>query len=378
MSKQNNRSALVAGKRWVVKIGSALLTANGRGLDEPAINDWVSQIVALRKSGKEILLVSSGAVAEGMSRMGWSTRPPELFAQQAAAAIGQTGLIHAYERAFRGHDLHTAQILLTHDDLANRKRYLNARSTLGKLLSWGVVPIINENDTVAYDELRFGDNDTLAAMVANLIDADLLVILTDQAGLYEADPATNPGAQLLQEVVAGDPALIEMASSRSGSGLGRGGMATKVQAASLAARSGAATCVVSGKEANILKRVAEADSVGTCFHPESEPLAARKQWLMSQHKVQGSVVLDAGAVKYLQQAGSSLLSVGVIDVQGRFERGDLITCQSEEGEIIAQGFANYSSQNAMKIKGQASEKIEAVLGYVDEPELIHRNNLVLL
>lgn len=368
----------MAGNRWVVKVGSSLLTADGRGLDMPAINDWVRQMALLRQQGKDIVLVSSGAVAEGMSRLGWTKRPHALHEQQAAAAIGQMGLINAYEQAFQQHHLHTAQILLTHDDLINRKRYLNARGTLNHLISLGVVPVVNENDSVAYDELRFGDNDTLAAMVANLVDADLLVILTDQQGLYEADPRNNPDAKLLHEISADDPALLAMASGHSSSGLGRGGMVTKVQAAGLAARSGTATCVVGGRETDVLLRLARAEILGTCFHPLCKPLAARKQWLLGQRHLCGSVVLDDGAVSQLKQSGSSLLAVGVMEVQGSFERGDLVACLSSQGKAVARGIVNYNHKDTARIMGQPSDKIESLLGYIDETELIHRDNLVLL
>ena len=370
--------AIAAGNRWVIKVGSALLTDDGRGLDHAAIASWAKQIAALRESGKEVILVSSGAVAEGMNRLGWTTRPRELFALQAAAAVGQMGLVQAYESAFQQHGLHTAQVLLTHDDLTNRTRYLNARSTLHQLLSLGVIPIVNENDTVACDELRFGDNDTLAALVANLVEANVLVILTDQTGLFNKDPRQHKDAALLEDVQAGDPSLQAMASSHSSSGLGRGGMSTKVQAADLAARSGTTAWVASGREPDILQRMAGGESLGTRFHPSREPLLARKQWLAGHLQVKGEITLDAGAVRVLKQSGRSLLPVGVVAASGAFKRGEVVNCRSTEGENIARGLVNYGADEVQKILGKPSEQIEALLGYVDEPELIHRDNLVLL
>ncbi len=371
------RQALAASRRWVVKIGSALLTADGRGLDVEAINAWATQMAALRADGRELVLVSSGAVAEGMSRLGWNSRPHELYALQAAAAVGQMGLVQAYESAFQRHGLHTAQVLLTHDDLVNRTRYLNARSTLRKLLGLGVIPVVNENDTVACDELRFGDNDTLAALVANLVEADLLVILTDQAGLFDKDPRRHADARLVTDAQAGDAALAAMAGA-SGGGLGRGGMATKVRAAELAARSGTATWIASGQEVDVLQRIAAGEALGSRLHPAQEPLAARKQWLAGQLKVSGRLTLDAGAVQVLRQAGRSLLPVGVTAVEGDFARGEVVSCHGPTGEAVARGLVNYSAVEARRIIGQPTERIEELLGYVDEPELIHRDNLVLL
>jgi glutamate 5-kinase len=370
--------SIAAGNRWVIKIGSALLTDSGQGLNHAAITRWVRQIAALRQSGKELILVSSGAVAEGISRLGWSARPDELYSLQAAAAVGQMGLVQAYESAFQTHGLHTAQVLLTHDDLTNRTRYLNARRTLRELLLLGVIPVVNENDTVACDELRFGDNDTLAALVANLVEADVLIILTDQHGLYNKDPRNNQDAELLEDVRAGDPALQTMASTHSSSGLGRGGMSTKVLAAELAARSGTTAWIANGREHEILQRMAKGESLGTRFHPANEPLLARKQWLAGHLKVKGELTLDAGAIKVLKQSGRSLLPVGVVEVTGAFKRGEVVNCRSAEGENIARGLVNYSVEEARKIIGKSSDQIEAALGYVDEPELIHRDNLVLL
>ncbi len=370
--------SISADKRWIIKIGSALLTNNGQGLNHAAISGWAKQISALRESGKEIILVSSGSVAEGMNRLGWRSRPRALFSLQAAAAVGQMGLVQAYESAFQQHGLHTAQVLLTHDDLTNRTRYLNARSTLRELVSLGVIPVVNENDTVACDELRFGDNDTLAALVANLVEADVLVILTDQPGLFDKDPRKYKEAKLLEDVKAGDPALHAMASSHSSSGLGRGGMSTKVQAAELAARSGTTTWIANGNEHAVLQRLAAGETLGTRFHPASEPLLARKQWLAGHLQVKGELTLDTGAVQVLQQSGRSLLPVGVVTVSGEFKRGDVVNCRNAEGENIARGLVNYSADEARKIIGKPSEQIEALLGYVDESELIHRDNLVLL
>jgi glutamate 5-kinase len=364
--------------RWVIKIGSALLTDDGRGLNTQAIAAWVEQIAALRRQGRELVLVSSGAVAEGMSRLGWKQRPHELYALQAAAAVGQMGLVQAYESNFQKHDLHTAQVLLTHDDLINRTRYLNARTTLRKLLGLGVIPVVNENDTVACDELRFGDNDTLAALVANLVEADLLVILTDQKGVYDRDPRHNSEARLIEDANAGDSRLLEVASASSGSGLGRGGMATKVRAAELAARSGTVTWIGWGGESGILLKMAAGEQIGTVVHPASDPLASRKQWLAGQLQARGRLTLDSGAVRVLRQSGCSLLPVGVTAVEGNFQRGEVVSCFSPEGVAIARGLVNYNAQDAGRIIGQPSDRIEQLLGYVDEPELIHRDNLVLL
>ena len=364
-------------RRWVIKIGSALLTDNGRGLAVGAIDDWVGQIVALRKQGCEILLVSSGAVAEGMTRLGWSRRPHALHELQAAAAIGQMGLIQAYESRFQRYGLHTAQVLLTHDDLADRQRYLNSRSTLRTLLRLGVVPVVNENDTVATEEIRFGDNDTLAALVANLVEADLLVLLTDQAGMYDRDPRKDAQAALLSEAQAGDVALEAMAGDAGGT-LGRGGMLTKVRAAARAARSGTLTVIASGKEEKILQRLAAGETPGTRLFPARAPLAARKQWLAGRLQVRGRLTLDQGAIDVLRAAGRSLLPVGVTRVEGDFERGDLVVCHSPGGEEVARGLVNYNAGESRRIIGHPSHRIEEILGYVDEPELIHRDNLVLM
>ncbi len=378
MSRHSTRAQVGGLSRWVVKIGSALLTDDGRGLDMQAIHGWVEQMTSLRQQGRELVLVSSGAVAEGMNRLGWTSRPRELYALQAAAAVGQMGLIQAYESNFQRHGLRTAQVLLTHDDLTNRTRYLNARSTLRKLLGLGVVPVVNENDTVACDELRFGDNDTLAALVANLVEADLLVILTDQKGVYDADPRRQEDARLIEDAEAGDVRLRAVASDSSGSGVGLGGMASKVRAAELAARSGTVTWIASGREAGILQKMAAGGAVGTLLHPVREPLAARKQWLAGQLQSQGRLVLDAGAVRVLRGSGSSLLAVGVTAVDGRFRRGELVTCVDPDDKPVARGLVNYAAEEAARIIGQSSDRIEQLLGYVDEPELIHRDNLVLL
>ncbi len=371
----NNRQ--YTAKRWVVKVGSSLLTNNGRGLDESLIGAWAAQIAALRQSGIEVVLVSSGAVAEGMKRLGWERRPHALHELQAAAAVGQMGLVQTYETCFQKHNIRTAQILLTHDDLADRQRYLNARSTLRTLLALGVVPVINENDTVAVEEIRFGDNDTLAALVTNLIEADLLVLLTDQPGMYDQDPRQNPNAQFIHEAQAGDPALERMAGAGGVGSLGRGGMLTKVRAAARAARSGAATLIAYGREATILQRVAAGERVGTLLLPGQETMAARKQWLAGQLQVRGRLTVDAGAARVLREAGRSLLPVGVVAVEGEFGRGELVACISEEGKEIARGLVNYSAAESRKIMRQPSDKIEELLGYVDEPELMHRDNMVL-
>jgi len=363
-------------KRWVVKIGSALLTNDGQGLAVEAINGWVEQIAALQQAGHEVLLVSSGAVAEGMTRLGWTQRPHALHELQAAAAVGQMGLVQAYESRFKKYGLQTAQILLTHEDLADRQRYLNARSTLQTLLGLGVIPVVNENDTVTNDEIRMGDNDTLAALVANLVGADLLVLLTDQQGLLDSDPRINAAARLIPEAQAGDAALESMAAG-SGGALGRGGMLTKVKAAARAARSGVLTLIASGKEENVLQRLAAGERLGTRLHPACAPFAARKQWLAGQLQVRGRLLLDEGAVNKLRSSGSSLLPVGVTRVEGNFKRGDLVVCLGPSGEEIARGLVNYSASESEKIIGQPSSRIEALLGYVDDVELVHRDNLVM-
>jgi len=364
-------------RRWVVKIGSALLTNDGQGLALESIDSWVEQMAGLRQRGHEVLLVSSGAVAEGMTRLGWNRRPHALHELQAAAAVGQMGLVQAYESRFMRYGLHTAQVLLTHEDLANRQRYLNARSTLRTLLALGVIPVVNENDTVTTEEIRFGDNDTLAALVANLVEADLLVFLTDQSGMLDSDPRRNPEATLVTEAQAGDVRLETMASG-SGGALGRGGMLTKVRAAARAARSGTMTLIAAGREPGILQRLASDETLGTRLYPACKPFAARKQWLAGRLQVRGRLTLDAGAVSVLREAGRSLLPVGVTRIEGEFGRGDLVVCVSPAGEEVARGLVNYSAVESRRIIGQPSNRIEALLGYVDEPELIHRDNLVLV
>jgi len=364
-------------RRLVVKVGSSLLTNEGRGLDHAAVARWAGEIATLRAGGKAIVLVSSGAIAEGMLRLGWSARPRAIHDLQAAAAVGQMGLVQAYERAFSHYGLRTAQVLLTHDDLADRRRYLNARSTLTTLLELGVIPVINENDTVTTDEIRFGDNDTLGALVANLIEADALILLTDQQGLYTADPRRDPDATFVHEARAGDPALDAMAGG-PGSGVGRGGMLTKVQAARRAARSGASTVIASGRESDVLTRLAAGEAIGTTLRAAPTTLAARKQWLADHVQLAGRLRLDDGAVKALVRDGKSLLPIGVTGVDGVFERGEVVGCYAPDGREIARGLVNYGSQDAARIVRRPSGEIEAVLGYVDEPELIHRDNLVLL
>jgi glutamate 5-kinase len=376
MLTMTDRTNLGRSKRWVIKIGSALITNEGRGLDTTAIQRWAEQMSQLRSDGKELLLVSSGAVAEGMSRMNISQRPHALHELQAVAALGQMGLIQHFESCFQRHQIHTAQVLLTHEDLSNRQRYLNARSTLKTLLQIGAIPIINENDTVATDEIRFGDNDTLAALVANLVEADALIILTDQQGLYNKDPRQNADAELINEANAVDPAILAMAGA--GGLLGRGGMRTKITAAQRAARSGAATLIASGKAENVLLDIARSTEIGTLLSPTTEKLAARKQWLAGHLVVRGSLLLDDGASRALADSGVSLLAVGVTRVNGRFNRGDMVSCLSPDGVEIARGLVNYSADEARRIMGKASHQIENTLGYVDEPELIHRDNLVLL
>jgi glutamate 5-kinase len=367
---------LAQAKRVVVKVGSSLVTNEGKGLDAAAIDRWAEQIAALRGMGKDVVMVSSGAIAEGMKRLGWAKRPTSINELQAAAAVGQMGLAQVYESCFKQHDMPTAQVLLTHEDLADRKRYLNARSTLLTLLSHSVVPIINENDTVTTDEIKVGDNDTLGALVANLIDADVLVILTDQEGLYTADPRKDALAQFLSAVRAGDTALEGMAGG-AGSSIGKGGMITKVLAAKRAASRGAHTIVASGRRAQVLQALAKGEAIGTQFLAQTQPLAARKQWLQDHLQLKGSVSLDAGAVKALLQGGKSLLPIGVAHVQGEFQRGEAVAILSPDGTEIARGLMNYASGEARLIAGRPSSDIENILGFVEEAELIHRDNLVL-
>jgi len=364
-------------KRWVIKVGSTLVTDGGRGLDHAAVAHWAEEIAALKRQGRDVVLVSSGAIAEGIKRLGWKSRPRAIHELQAAAAVGQMGLVQAYETAFAKFGLHTAQILLTHDDLADRKRYLNARITLRTLLALGVIPIINENDTVTTDEIRVGDNDTLGSLVANLIEADVLVLLTDQPGLFTADPRKDAAATLLHEARAGDAALEAMAGG-AGSALGKGGMLTKVLAAKRAARSGASTVIASGREANVLTRLASGESIGTLLVAPTVTLAARKQWLADHVQLAGKLTLDAGAVRALASDGKSLLPIGVVAVEGSFERGEVVGCYAPDGREIARGLVNYGAQDTAKILRKPSAEIESILGYVDEAELIHRDNLVLL
>lgn len=370
------RQKISQARRLVVKVGSALVTNNGTGLAIDYLGELARQIARLREDGREVLLVSSGAIAAGMQRLGWTSRPHAMHELQAAAAVGQMGLAQAYETCFTQYGLKTAQILLTHEDLADRLRYLNARSTLTALLQLGVVPIINENDTVVTDEIKFGDNDTLGALVANLVEAEALVILTDQAGLYTADPRKDSAATLVVEHRADDPALEAMAGG-AGTGISKGGMITKVRAAQRAARSGAHTLIASGREADVLPRLSQGEALGTLLVASATPLAARKQWLADHLQLAGSLILDAGAAKALA-SGKSLLPIGVTAVEGEFERGAAVACRNADGHEIARGLVNYSSSEARRIARQPSSEIEALLGYLDEPELIHRNNLILL
>jgi glutamate 5-kinase len=370
------RPLLQEAKRIVVKVGSSLVTNNGAGLDEAAVAEWARQVAVLRQQGKEVVIVTSGAVAEGMLRLGWSVRPSEVSALQAAAAVGQMGLAQIYESAFRKVGLPTAQILLTHDDLSDRKRYLNARTALQTLLRLGVVPVINENDTVVTDEIKVGDNDTLAALVTNLIEADVLVILTDQQGLYTADPRRDPNARLLVAVSANDPSLAAMAGG-AGTVFGTGGMATKVAAARRASASGADTLIASGREPDLLPRLAAGEAIGTQFIADTHRLAARKQWLAGQLQLAGSLTLDEGAVRAVVHNGRSLLPIGVVAVSGNFGRGDVVACLDPQGREVARGLANYSASQTRRIMRRPSAEIREILGFVEEPELIHRSNMVL-
>ena len=370
-------SSVATAKRIVVKVGSSLLTNDGQGLDPKAIGEWSSQIATLRRQNKQLILVSSGAIAEGMARLKWKTRPKAMSELQAAAAVGQMGLIQAYESAFASHNIRAAQILLTHEDLADRLRYLNARSTIFKLLELGVIPIVNENDTVVTDEIRLGDNDTLGAVVSNLIEADALIILTDQRGLYDSDPRNNPNARFIHLATAGDPALQKMAGG-AGSHIGTGGMLTKVLAAQRAASSGATTVIASGREERVLERLGLGEAIGTELRAAPSLRSARKQWMADHLRLPGKLVLDEGACKALIDQGKSLLAVGVTDVIGEFERGDVVACTDSQHREIARGLTNYSSAETRRIMRHPTREIESILGNCRDEELIHRNNMVLV
>ena len=369
-------AVLQRARRVVVKVGSSLVTNEGRGLDAEAIGHWCRQMAMLAAGKREVVMVSSGAVAEGMQRLGWKSRPKELHELQAAAAVGQMGLAHMYETQLRAHGLRSAQVLLTHADLADRERYLNARSTLVTLLAHKVLPVINENDTVVNDEIKFGDNDTLGALVANLVEADALVILTDQRGLYESDPRANADARFVAEARAGAPELERMAGG-AGSSIGRGGMLTKVLAAARAARSGASTVIASGHERDVLLRLAAGESIGTTLLATTPKLAARKQWMANHLQLRGAVLIDDGAVAKLRDGGKSLLPIGMVEVQGEFARGDVIAVRSVGGVEVARGLANYASAEARLIARKPSSEFERLLGFTGEPEMIHRDNMVL-
>jgi glutamate 5-kinase len=363
-------------RRIVVKVGSSLVTNEGRGLDEQAIGEWCRQLSALVRDGREVIMVSSGAIAEGMKRLGWSTRPHELHELQAAAAVGQMGLAHMYETKLRENGLGSAQVLLTHADLADRERYLNARSTLLTLLSHGVLPVINENDTVVNDEIKFGDNDTLGALVANLVEADALIILTDQKGLYTADPRRDPTATFVHEARAGDATLEEMAGG-AGSSIGKGGMITKILAAKRAAGSGASTVIAWGREPDALERLTQGEAIGTLLVAPTHKQQARKQWMADHLQLRGSVTIDDGAVRKLRADGSSLLPIGMTSVDGDFSRGEVIAIVDNQGQEVARGLANYAAAEARLLCRKPSSAVEQLLGYIAEPEMVHRDNLVL-
>ncbi|MDY3115881.1 MAG: glutamate 5-kinase [Sutterella sp.] len=362
--------------RVVIKVGSALVTNDGRGLDVAAIERWATQIANLQKMGKEVILVSSGAIAEGVLRLGWEKRPDKVYELQAAAAVGQMGLVQAYETHFREHGIGTAQVLLTHQNLTDREQYLNARMTIRELLRLGIVPVINENDTVVTNEIKVGDNDTLGALVTNLVEADVLVILTDQRGLYTADPRKDPNAQFVESATAGDPQLEKMAGGAASS-LSKGGMITKILAAKRAARSGAGTIIASGREPNVLVRLAQGEHIGTHLMPSASIYHARKQWIADHLRSSGYLVVDAGAAKAMQSQHTSLLPVGVVDVQGEFVRGEVVTCITEDGTPIARGLVNYSSTDALRIRRAHTDEIVERLGYIEQPEIIHRDNMVV-
>jgi glutamate 5-kinase len=376
MSKDAVSTVMRQARRIVVKVGSSLVTNDGRGLDEQAIEEWSRQLALLARDRREVIMVSSGAIAEGMKRLGWTRRPHEVHELQAAAAVGQMGLAQMYESKLRANGLGSAQVLLTHADLADRERYLNARSTLLTLLKLGIVPVINENDTVVNDEIKFGDNDTLGALVANLVEADLLVILTDQKGLYSVDPRKDPHAEFVHEAKAGDPAL-ELMAGGAGSSLGRGGMITKILAARRAAGSGASTIIAWGREPDVLPRLVSGESIGTLLVAQTMKKQARKQWISDHLQLRGAVTVDPGAAAKLRGEGKSLLPIGMLSVAGEFSRGDVIAVREASGAEIARGLANYSSFEARLICRKPSSEIERVLGYVAEPEMLHRDNLVI-
>ncbi|MEF8793620.1 glutamate 5-kinase [Thiohalorhabdus sp.] len=366
-----------AARRWVIKVGSTLLTRPGGGLALEAIGDWVRQMSELAGRGIEPILVSSGAVAAGMGRLGWAQRPSAIHDLQAAAAVGQSGLVEAYEHRFNAHGRLAAQVLLTHDDLSDRRRYINARNTLRTLIGLRVIPVVNENDTVITEEIRFGDNDTLAALVANLVEADMLVILTDSPGLFEADPRLDPHAGLVSEGEAGDPSLLAAAGG-AGSKVGTGGMRTKVLAAQRAARSGTGTAIAAGTEADILPRLGQGETVGTFLHPGRDALVARKQWLANQLQVKGRIYVDDGAARVIREEGRSLLPVGVVDVAGNFQRGEVVACIDPDGREICRGLVSYAAPEVRRLAGQLTDRIGEVLGYVDTEEIIHRDDLAVL
>lgn len=370
------RKSLTSCRRWVVKIGSALITGNGSGLDLATVKVWADQLAKLQSQGIDIVVVSSGSVAVGMNTMGWVERPAVLKDLQVAAAVGQKGLIQVWDQCFSSSDIHTAQVLLTHEDIVDRRRYLNARNTLKRLIELNVVPIINENDTVSTEEIRFGDNDSLAGLVANLIEADLVILLTDQDGLFNKDPRYHSDAELVVEARAGDPSLIPFAGK--GGSLGRGGMLTKLRAAEIASRSGAHTVIVNGNAENCLLQIQAGESFGTLLYSDQAPLAARKQWLAGHKNINGYLILDEGAVNVLKTEGKSLLAVGVKEIEGDFNRGEIVACRDASGKEVARGLVNYDAYSTRKLIGQPSHKFQDILGYVDEPELIHRDNLILV
>jgi glutamate 5-kinase len=377
MTSPTGSAALREARRIVVKVGSSLVTNEGRGLDERAIGEWCRQLAALVREGREVVMVSSGAIAEGMKRLGWRVRPHEIHELQAAAAVGQMGLAQIYETKLRENGIGSAQVLLTHADLADRERYLNARSTLVTLLALGVVPVINENDTVVNDEIKFGDNDTLGALVANLVEADALVILTDQRGLFSADPRKDPGARFIDEAAAGDP-LLEAMAGGAGTSIGRGGMITKILAAKRAAGSGASTVIAWGREPDALLRLARGEAIGTLLVAQTAKHQARKRWMADHLQLRGAVAVDAGAAAKLRAEGKSLLPIGMTAVEGEFSRGDVIAIRDELGIELGRGLANYSSAEARMLCRKPSAEFERLLGYAAEPEMVHRDNMVLL
>ena len=367
------------GARLVVKIGTSVITNNKNAVCDRMINTLASQISTLQKEGFKVIIVSSGAIAAGVHRMGWKQKPKKISHLQAAAAVGQVSLVETYEKEFKKNGLTTAQVLITGEDFSSRKRYLNSRATFETLLNENILVIVNENDTVSTDEIKVGDNDTLAASIANAIQADLFVILTDQKGLFTENPTSSSQAELIKSVDADDEMLSRVAS-KSHSEFGTGGMETKIKAARIVAGLGIDTIIASGFEVDILLKIKSKNFVGTTIlsGKKNKAISAKKQWILNHIKAKGKLYLDSGAIAALVQFNKSLLPVGIVKIDGRFDRGDLVVCMTEKGVEVARGLINYSSLEAEKISGLLSEQIEKELGYMEEPEVIHKDNLILI